>query len=39
MRQANIGPKLTPQEAQLIEQVRQHPELLTRLQSILDLVC
>lgn len=37
MKQPNSGPKLTPQEAQLIEQVRQHPELLTRVQSILDL--
>ena len=30
-------PELTPQETQLIQQLRQQPEMLTRLQSILDL--
>lgn len=30
-------PELTPQETQIIQQLRQQPEMLTRLQSILDL--
>ena len=30
-------PELTPQETQLIQQLRQQPEMLARLQSILDL--
>jgi hypothetical protein len=29
--------KLTAQEAHLIERLRQHPEMLARLQSIVDL--
>jgi hypothetical protein len=37
MKQPSNGPKLTAQEAQIIQQLRQHPEMLTRLQSILDL--
>jgi hypothetical protein len=37
MKQAIGGPKLTPQESQLIQRLRQHPELLARVQSILDL--
>ena len=36
MKQPN-GPKLTAQEAKLIEQLRQHPEMLTRVQSLFDL--
>jgi hypothetical protein len=31
------SPKLTAQEAQLLQQLRQQPEMLVRLQSILDL--
>ena len=30
-------PEFTAQETQLIQQLRQQPEMLTRLQSILDL--
>jgi hypothetical protein len=30
-------PEFTPQETQLIQQLRQQPEMLVRLQSILDL--
>ena len=30
-------PEFTPQETQLIQQLRQQPQMLTRLQSILDL--
>ena len=30
-------PGLTPQETQIIQQLRQQPEMLARLQSILDL--
>ena len=30
-------PELTPQEIRLIEQLRQHPEMLARMQSILNL--
>jgi hypothetical protein len=30
-------PKLTVQETQLIERLRQHPKMLARVQSILDL--
>jgi hypothetical protein len=37
MKQAIGGPKLTLQESQLIQRLRQHPELLARVQSILDL--
>ena len=31
------NPELTPQETQLIQQLRRQPQLLARLQSILDL--
>jgi hypothetical protein len=38
MNQPTGIPKLTVQETQLIERLRQHPEMLARVQSILDLV-
>ena len=38
MKQPISNPKLTTQETQLIERLRQHPEMLDRVQSILDLV-
>ena len=31
------SPKLTAQETQLIERLRQHPQMLARVQGILDL--
>lgn len=37
MNQPTGLPKLTARETQLIERLRQHPELLVRVQSILDL--
>jgi hypothetical protein len=37
MNQAPGSPKFTAQETQLIERLRQHPEMLARMQSILDL--
>jgi hypothetical protein len=37
MKQPIGSPKLTPQETQLIRQLRQQPEMAARLQSILDL--
>ena len=37
MKQPSTSPKLTVQEIQLIQQLRHQPEMLTRLQSILDL--
>ena len=37
MKQHLSRPEFTPQETQLIRQLRQQPELLARLQSILDL--
>lgn len=37
MKQPLGSPKLTAQERQLIDRLRQHPELLARVQSILDL--
>ena len=37
MKQRISSPKLSAQETQLIQQLRQQPEMLTRLQSILDL--
>jgi hypothetical protein len=38
MKKKNAGPiELSPAEVQLIEQLRQQPELKERLQSILDL--
>lgn len=40
MKQKKAGPKtLNPQEAKLIEQLRAHPELLERFQSILQIAC
>jgi hypothetical protein len=39
MKQKNtIVPAITPQEIQLIERLRQHPEIEARLQSILAIV-
>ena len=32
-----VAPTLSPQEIQLIEQLRQHPEILERVQSILQI--
>ena len=37
MKQRSNSPKLTALETQLIEQVRRHPQMLARVQSILDL--
>src|SRR5512134_1220450 len=37
MKQPISSPKLTAQETQLIERLRQHPAMLARVQSILDL--
>jgi hypothetical protein len=37
MKQHLSRPELTPQETHLIQQLRQQPEMLTRLQSILAL--
>jgi hypothetical protein len=37
MKQPLGSPQLTAQERQLINRLRQHPEILTRVQSILDL--
>jgi hypothetical protein len=37
MKQRLSSPKLTAQETQLIQQLRQQPQMLARLQSILDL--
>jgi len=37
MKQPIGSPKLTAQETQLIRQLRQQPEMLARLQGILDL--
>jgi hypothetical protein len=37
MKQHSSGPELTPQETRFIEQLRQHPEMLARMQSILEL--
>ena len=37
MKQRISSPKLTAQETQLIQQLRQQPQMLARLQSILDL--
>jgi len=33
-----VAPALTPQEIHLIEQLRQHPEIKERVQSILEIV-
>jgi hypothetical protein len=32
-----VAPTLSPQEIQLIKQLRQHPEILERVQSILEI--
>jgi hypothetical protein len=37
MKQHLSSPEFTPQETRLIQQLRQQPEMLARLQSILDL--
>ena len=37
MKQPRSSPKLTVPETQLIERLRQHPEMFARVQSILDL--
>ena len=37
MKKHRSDPELTPQEIRLIEQLRQHPEMLARMQSILSL--
>lgn len=37
MKQPNGTPKLTVQETQLLERLRQHPQILVRVQSILEL--
>jgi hypothetical protein len=37
MNQPTGIPRLSVQETQLIERLRQHPEMLARVQSILDL--
>lgn len=37
MKQPIAGNKLTAQEIQLIEQLRLHPEMMARVQSIFDL--
>ncbi len=34
-----VVPTLSPQEIQVIEQLRQHPEILERVQSILQIAC
>lgn len=34
----NIGQAITPQEIHLIEQLRQHPEIKSRVESIMELV-
>jgi len=38
MKKKNVGPiQVSQSEAQLLEQLRQHPEMMARVQSILDL--
>jgi hypothetical protein len=37
MKQRSSSPEFTAQETQLIQQLRQQPEMLARVQSILDL--
>ncbi len=40
MKHKKAGPKaLSSQEAKLIEQLRAHPELLERFQSIIEIAC
>ena len=38
MKQQSGSPKRTSSEAELIQRLRQHPEMFARVQSILDLV-
>jgi hypothetical protein len=37
MKQHRSGPELAPQEIRFMQQLRQHPEMLARMQSILEL--
>jgi len=38
MKKNNVGPiQMSQSEVQLLEQLRQHPEMMARVQSILDL--
>ena len=37
-RKKTVAQVITPQEIQLIEQLRQHPEIKARVQSILEIV-
>jgi hypothetical protein len=37
MKQHSSGPELTPQEIRFMQQLRQHPEMLARMQNILEL--
>jgi len=37
-RKKTVAQTITPQEIQLIEQLRQHPEIKERVQSILEIV-
>jgi hypothetical protein len=37
-RKKTVTPAITPQEFHLIEQLRQHPEVKERVQSILEIV-
>jgi len=37
MKQHGRGPELTPQEIRFMQQLRQHPEMWARMQSILEL--
>lgn len=36
-KQKHTAKPITPQESRLLEQLRQHPEMMARVQSILDL--
>jgi hypothetical protein len=36
-KQKSSRQELSPQETQLLEQLRQHPEMMARVQSILDI--
>jgi hypothetical protein len=36
-KKTSIRQELSPQETQLIEQLRQHPEMMARVQSILEI--
>ena len=37
MKQHNRSPKLTALETQLLDRLRRHPQMLARVQSILEL--